>query len=308
MIKVLNKNNFFIWKGEFDSAPFEIVANDDNASLVKGASYIEIYPLLNDVASYGLNPLSLEFTLQDNIANPATWDAVAKKIIYYPPADVEVGQVREIKYRVKDTIGNVSNEATVSIAISDRATSWRGYAPSYSCVKVGGDNTGIGGYAQLEKYYIDDNSAYIPQALKPNVDGDANYIPPSQNLSACPLPNMNKLFRVYNNVVNPTTWVVAVELWKAGVVKAFFVGSYPTPPQSAQPKSTNVESDTYDQVKVLLVNIISPCLLTLSPGNAGSAEQIKVVDPLPDEQQQIVFDNVTLGDDFAADLTLNLQI
>lgn len=173
----LNKNNFLRWNGAFTPKPFSNIANNDAQSMVVSAASCVLYPLSNDESTFGIDPNTFQITEQDNLVNPAVWDASLLKVTYFPPSGVAVGN-RTLKYNWKDTEGNLSNEATITINIQARPTSWRVYPDSFSCQMSGGVRTGNGQFDLLEKYYTDDNSTVFPLETKPNSPGDPNYLAP----------------------------------------------------------------------------------------------------------------------------------
>lgn len=65
-----------------------------------------------------------------------------------------------------------------------RLTGWRGFGTVVCSQDIKGLFNGIGVYTQLERYYLDDNSAVMPQQIKSNVPGNIDYIAPSR-LTAC---------------------------------------------------------------------------------------------------------------------------
>lgn len=181
----LNKNNFLRWTGKFNIAPFNAIARNDEVTIVKGQASVDILPLANDSATYGIAQNSLQITIQDNFENPAVWNSVTSKITYYLDPLTELGQ-RFIKYKWKDYNGNSSNEATVTINVVDRPTAWRVYPASFACVLDGGGNrTGYGAYSLLEKYYPDTQVNVTPLTTKSNVSTDPDYVAPVIDQQRC---------------------------------------------------------------------------------------------------------------------------
>jgi hypothetical protein len=261
----LNKNNFLIWEGSFNDAPFSNVATDDSASMLITAAFVELQPLLNDISTYGINVLSFEFTLQDNLITLATWDSVTQKIKYFPPAGISPG-VRLLKYRWRDNFGNLSNEATVSIDVQPRATAWRGDPSSYVC-----DNPGVtngAGWGTLEKYYTDNNDLFLPHTTKPNDPVDPDFIAPVNDPIMCPLSSSTDNLNIFNFVSgSPEPTIIRITLNKSGggttVLNVLHRAS------NAQPRIVPIAPGLYTTIDVL-VNDATGADLTLNPGSGGS--------------------------------------
>jgi hypothetical protein len=251
----LNRDNFLRWQGEFDTTAPSALAVDDAVSMLISAPYLDISPLANDSATYGIVNASLEILSQDNIVTPATWDAVTQKIRYYPPAGVVVGDIRELTYRWTDSIGTVSNTATIEIEILDRPWGWRGLASSYSCVTAMGDNTGYAEYATLQKYYTDDNTAYVPATTKANTFGDPDYIAPVLDPVSCPVPGATDDLEIWN--ILPDAFVdtiidtVMITPSGGGIGIVFDCNLRNS---DAQPVTVNFTPGTYD-IQVNLIDV-----------------------------------------------------
>jgi hypothetical protein len=177
----LNKNNFLRWTGSFNAAVFSNSAVDDVASMPNNAASVDISILLNDISTFGINLSSILVTVQDNISRPATFNPATQKLTYYLPSG-SVSGLRTIKYKWADVYGNMSNEATIRITVTARATAWRGQGTP-TCVMSGGVRTGYSLYAILEQYYTDDNSA--TGVTKANVNTDPDYIPQALDPTNC---------------------------------------------------------------------------------------------------------------------------
>lgn len=182
----LNRGNFLIWDGEFDTLSFDIQAIDDDVTITVIQTSIIISVLANDIATLGFNYHSVVITLQDNLQKPSVVNQTDGTITYYPSANAPIGD-RIIKYKFKDLMGNESNEATVTIHIVPRPTGWRPYPQSFLCLRDA-DNlrTGYGFYTTIQKYYTDDQTNVIPIQLKPNISTDPDYEPPFLATS-CPV-------------------------------------------------------------------------------------------------------------------------
>jgi hypothetical protein len=86
-----------------------------------------------------------------------------------------------------DYIAPVVNTTACHVTIT-RPTAWRAKASTAYCISDGSGNiTGQQGWTTLEKYYTDDNSLVSPPTEKPNTSGDANYVAPVTNTTACPI-------------------------------------------------------------------------------------------------------------------------
>lgn len=182
----LNKNNFLRWDGEFNSAPFTNTAMDDESSMTVINSFDDIFPLANDISTFGVDPNTLEITLQDNLVNPATWNPVTLAIRYYPPVGVTPSD-KTLKYRWKDLEGNQSNEATIVVHITARTIWWRAHPPSFTCVLDGGsERTGYSMYTLLQAYYPDNGATVTPLQTRPNDIGDPFYVAPLLDPIHCP--------------------------------------------------------------------------------------------------------------------------
>jgi hypothetical protein len=309
----LNKKNFLIWEGQFNAAPFDVIATNDNVTMKINEASKVINVLANDIASYGIDKPSLEITLQDNAAHLAEYNQVTGEITYYPPANIAPGQVRQLKYRWYDKAAHISNEATVSITIQDRPTGWRGYAPSYKCLKDGsGENTGQAFYDTLEKYYTDDNTAYVPATLKNNTSIAPDYIPPADNLTMCPLAGSIIPFYVWNYAPNPPSIVIeSVKFLNGGVVvRDYGLNNGGTP--GYQPSQFQTEPSVhYDTIEVRATIVNSSAAgrypLSFTPGEGGSGGHVVQLDFPAAAGTTIVgtFNNITLGTLFAGEITLN---
>ncbi len=182
----LNQNNFLRWKGEFKKAPYTANAVNDSINMIIDQTFIEISPLINDVSTYGIALNTFTFTSQDNPDKPAIFNPSTSKVTYFLPVSAAVGNVRHLKYKWTDYNGNESNEATISINVIVRPTGWRVYPPSFSCeFDVEAERTGRSLYAQLVKYYLDNNQNVTPLTLKNNVVGDPNYVAPVEDPINC---------------------------------------------------------------------------------------------------------------------------
>src|ERR1044072_1936502 len=110
----INKDNFLVWDGSFNQLAHSNVAVDDTANVVLApGGYVDIPILVNDTYTFGINQDSVEITLQQNIANPAEY--LKPAIRYYVDEALSVGDTVDLKYRWYDLLGNLSNEATVTI-------------------------------------------------------------------------------------------------------------------------------------------------------------------------------------------------
>lgn len=309
----LNDNNFLIWDGQFNNTPFDVIATNDAVNMVVNALSIDINVLVNDIATYGVDKPSLEITLQDNPAKLATYNQVSGIVTYYPPAGVQVGQVRQLKYRWYDKAGHVSNEGTINITITDRAFGWRGYGPSYRCLKDGdNNNTGQGFYDTLEKYYTDNNTPYSPATLKNNTFGQADYIPASTDLTTCPLPSATVSLYVWNYIPNaPSITIDSVTFKKAGDPdKVYAVNN--TGSVGFQPSQFQTQPDAvYDsmEVKMTIVNVAAAgeynLLFTPGDGGGGGFDQLVNFPAVAGSVVVAVFPNVTTGTLFAGEITLS---
>ena len=293
MAGALNKNNFLIWEGEFAPAPVIAQAVEDTVSLVVNAAYYDISPLLNDVSTYDIDPTSLLITFQSNPGNPATWDPITKKLRYYPLPFQAAGEFLALKYKWKDVQGNESNEAEITLTFTERPTGWRGRASSRVCLLDTGVNNGQAMYLELEKYYTDDNSLFLPAEYKDNVDTDPDYIPEFTDLISCPLPAQDTDFKVYNlqNAV-PIPTIVRIEFEKnGGGSYAFTIGHTFTHPQ---PRTFQIPAGLYDSITVFLSGAIVGGDLVLSPGSGGSGDEIVSI---ATSGQTVAFLNKTMGTD-----------
>ncbi len=269
----LNKNSFIRWQGAFNNIPALQQAVDDNVSMALGSPFIEISVLLNDSATYGINPASLAITLQDNMITPATWDPLTEKLKYYPPAGLVVGAVREIRYEWDDNLGNGSNEASVFIEITDRATGWRGKASTYVCEEVAGDNTGQANFTTLEKYYLDDNTPAIPADEKPNDVGDPDYIAPLTDLISCPLPGSTDSFEIWSILTgtpNPTITKITTTI--GGIPTEYFTDvTFGSP----QPAIISLAPGAYDSIAVeIFGSVVGNLTLTAFAGGGTQATSV----------------------------------
>lgn len=307
----LNRNNYLIWEGEFTDKPTLVQAVDDAVNMSVGAVSVEIYPLLNDVATYGIDLNTFEFTVQDNLLKPATFDPLTKKITYYLPAGAAVDDVRVIKYRWKDTLAHQSNEATISITVIARATGWRGYASSLACVlDGGGHNTGESAYGELEEYYLDDNSPVLPSSTKANDPGDPDYIAPTTNLIMCPLYGTDVDVRVYNLVAGipyPPT-IHEVNFYTAGHVLAFSF-SPELKKVDSQPASCLVTAQTYETIEIVYDHEpesgfpVEYVMSLYTDGGAGDEDQ-----DVLDSEDTIIFNDVTLIGGSSPSITLRNHV
>ncbi len=271
----LNRDNVIIWQGEFKKDLSALVANDDLISILANAESLAIFPFSNDQAKFGINYESFEFTFQDNPGNPATYDAVARKVTYYPPAGLVVGEQRILKYRFFDLLGNPSNEATITITASARGMAWRGHGPSYACDKVGGENTGTGSFALLERYFTDTNERVLPLETKANVDTDPNYIAPAVDEVACPLPGSTIPLYVFNAVKKAK--ITGIKLIKNGITVHDFILDHSL--ESPQPLILQVKPDSYNSMDIsVLPHPLASFELGFEPGVNGSGGDALFVD------------------------------
>lgn len=303
MIKQLNKNNFIIWTGEFKPPSFEAIANNDILSMQQGATEAaEIYPLNNDIATYGINPDTLEITLQDNPAAPAVWDAVAKKLFYYLPVDAVAGQDRVIKYRWRDAIGNYSNEGSITVTVTARQISYRPYAPSLVCLKNGnGTNTGQAFYQQLEQFFTDTGEAVSPRVLIANEVILPQYAPPTQAFGICPLPAQNIVLNLFNNSSFEDVVLLAISLFNQGEQVAgysVFLGR-----DQVQPRELFVAPGSFDAMHVVTRNDYGRSVLVrYVPGDGGGGGN--TIDVPGGGGGVAIFNNVTFGTDYAGDIII----
>lgn len=241
----LNLNNFLRWDGEFNDADFEVLAADDDAEVFENIKYVDIPILDNDSATFGIDETSIQITQQDNEIRPAIWDASSKLLRYYLPDAPDLG-IHELKYLFYDTVGNISNEATINVNVLARATGWEGYEPSKSCTLSGGVNTGTSSYAQLVKIYLDDGTQVVPQVLKANTVGDPDYIAPADDFASCPLPTMTAQVRLYNTYTDPAIKIERLEFQGlGGSPTVYFIEVRPF-----EEKSIYVVPTTYTEIWV----------------------------------------------------------
>jgi hypothetical protein len=264
----LNKNNFLIWDGAFNDAPHSEVAVDDEADVVEGSAFIEVEPLLNDTATFGINQETLEVTLQADPLNPAIWDSISGILKIFLPVSALHGDVLLLEYHWFDNQGNESNTAQIAITILDRPTAWRGRASSFYCELDSGENTGNGGYTTLEKYYTDNGVLYSPEETKSNDIGDPDYIAPFPASDACPLPGSSQELQFWNLATgDPEPQIAAAEFNKTGGgSSSMYLGHYPSSPQ---PRTVNVQPGAYDSIEVVVSNADGKTV-TIYPGSGGS--------------------------------------
>jgi len=304
--KQLNHNNPLVWfeADGFQKPPFSVIANGDNIGFAIGLPYVIIYPLTNDSATYGIAEQSFELLSQDNPKKPAVWDTLKKKLTYYPPDDAQAGQTRELLYRFKDTRGNLSNTAKITIAINAQPSLWRGI--NFVCLKDGeGNNTGKGFYRNLEKYNLLTGLAVVPAVTKPNIEGDANYIPPADS-AQCPLPTEVLRMAFFNQSPNPSDTIMAVGLFNNGVsVKGIFIDLRAD--QTNQPELQPIPPGTYEEMRVT-VRLMGgvPRGVRFTAGQGGSGSTSVQANPGGDLNASIdvKFYNVTFGEDYAGDIIL----
>ena len=303
---ILNRNNFLIWEGSFEPSPQMTQAIDDLVSAVQNAPLIEISPLLNDVATYGIDETSLLITLQTNLTTPATWDPVTKKITFYPNAGQGVEEIEVLKYKWKDTQGTFSNEAPISVNFTARPTGWRGYASSRVCLQESGDNTGEAFFDQLEKYYTDDNTAFLPQELKTNVDTDPDYIAPVVDSISCPLPGATQDFKIYNFSLpvrsNPAPIIKNITFFPDG--GGFLSFSLNHKASDLQPRIIQVPTGLYPSIEVEVQYVPAAINLSIEPGTGGSASQSQVAYTPGVIPLTMLFEDVTIGTDPLLELSL----
>jgi hypothetical protein len=177
----LNKNNFLIWDGDFDEAPFSVIANTDSVSMSALSSSVTIFPFQNDIATYGINPSSFTLVSYDNILNPPIWNQTNQSLTYFLADGATSGLVR---YRFRDTLGNLSNIADINISVTARATIWVGHEASKVCLKdSNNNNTGQAFFNELREVYSDNGESVLPLSLKANTEGESDYIAPFSDSS-----------------------------------------------------------------------------------------------------------------------------
>jgi hypothetical protein len=295
-LSILTKENYHQWEGDFDPLPATLLAVDDVASMIINAGSIEIDPFVNDVSSLGINYDSLEITLQDNPLAIAIYDPVSRKITYYLPNDALAGQVRQIKYKWKDVAGTSSNEATISVTVLERATSFRPHTFSKECIKDGsGNNTGQSRYTALEKYYLDDGKALKPYFLVANVVSHPNYVAPVDDPVSCPIPAVaGNDFYVY--VYNRDSILMTVQIG------------------SMAPYNLNLQgSDTGAYAVIQVPSGSQAVTLTINNGNPQNIIEANISTPGQALQTRhmtalgtadILFDDIIFGTGFAGELTI----
>lgn len=185
---ILNSNNPLIWQGSFNETPAELEAVADTIFINVNETSATLYPLSNDTSNYGIDYSSFTFNYQDNPTKPARFNHSSGLLTYYPRLPLTNGQIRTLKYKWQDIKGNESNEAIVSINVTDRPLGWRVVEDSAFCLLNSEQrNTGYLGYAELEHYYTDDDTAVDPPQVKPNISSDPDYIAPIFNDDVCPV-------------------------------------------------------------------------------------------------------------------------
>lgn len=278
-----NKNNYLIWDAQFEDAPYVASALGTLVTAPITATQATFAFGPADVATYGINLNTFVFTLQDaGAAAPAVYDAATGYVTYYLPAAPVVG-FRTLKYQWQDNAGNLSNEGTISIELTARATAWRPNPASLVCRVVAGDNTGYAGWGLLEEYYTDDSSTVLPLNTKPNVIGDPDYVADYSDPVMCPLPSAVLNLNIYNVLTyggpTPPT-IVSVQCTKTagtGTGTVILVNPNMTP-SDPQPYTVPLSPGTWD-VEVTLANILGADLVLWAyPGGAGGAWLVGVVD------------------------------
>lgn len=185
---LLNDNNLILWQGSFNEVESETNAVADSIFMNVNETYATLYPLDNDVSNYGIDYSQFGFTYQDNPNKPARFNRSSGLVTYFPRKPLANGQIRTLKYKWKDIKGVESNEAIISINITNRPLGWRGVTDSASCVvNQNMQNTGYVQFNQLERYYTDDDTAVSPTQVKPNISSDPDYIEPTINEAICPV-------------------------------------------------------------------------------------------------------------------------
>lgn len=184
----LNDNNFLIWKGAFNNVPAELEAVNDTIFMNIEEDFATLYPLDNDTSNYGIDYSSFAITYDDNPSRPARFNNGSGLFKYFPRLPLINGQTRLLRYKWKDIKGNLSNEATISILITNRPLGWRIVSESgYCIVNSNLQNTGYVGYTQLERYFSDTNEAVSPPQVKKNISSDPDYLAPVFNETICPI-------------------------------------------------------------------------------------------------------------------------
>lgn len=185
---LLNDNNLILWQGSFNEVESETNAVADSIFMNVNETYATLYPLDNDVSNYGIDYSQFGFTYQDNPNKPARFNRSSGLVTYFPRKPLVSGQIRTLKYKWKDIKGVESNEAVISINITNRPLGWRGVTDSASCVvNQNMQNTGYVQFNQLERYYTDYDTAVSPAQIKPNISSDPDYIEPTINETVCPV-------------------------------------------------------------------------------------------------------------------------
>lgn len=111
----LNKKNFLRWEGSFTQAPHTNTANDSTATGPALAPNILLYPLANDVCTFGINPASFKVTSHDNPNQPPVWNGETSVLTYFPPSTTP--GIHVINYQWRDMAGNLSNIASITITL-----------------------------------------------------------------------------------------------------------------------------------------------------------------------------------------------
>lgn len=183
----LNRNNILRWVGSFRTPPATVTAVDDNPILFPvDATSIDVNPLTNDTATYGLNTYSFTITgATTTFTRAPYWNGVDTLTIY-PPTDILVGSF-QIFYTISDVVGNVSNVAIITVNIPVVPTQWIGYAASASCaIDSLGQRTGYLVWGQLVLVNAITLDPMIPLTLKDNTTYDPNYVAPELDTITCP--------------------------------------------------------------------------------------------------------------------------
>lgn len=172
------------------SIPFQNVAFAKTATMVTGLSYVDVDVLTGATSTFGIdvNSVSAVVTSSPTAATPR-WNAATQLLRIFRPGSGTPASMT-VDYTFKDHLGNISNAATVTVDLTLLATDWRVYTPSVFClVDAYSQNTGYKGYNLLELYYTGSGVTYTPLTTKPNVVGDPDYVSPTIDTSACPLPS-----------------------------------------------------------------------------------------------------------------------
>jgi hypothetical protein len=84
----------------------------------------------------------------------------------------------------------------VMATVSERPTAWRAYAFGACELDAFGKRTGKAHVTHLEKYYVDDNTAVKPVAVKPNTPGTEGYLIPQISAGCATTPFLSALYTV----------------------------------------------------------------------------------------------------------------